>query len=180
VTAEYIIHAKLKNNLLLSRILAKSESVAAFCRESGLSQSAIGELINLKAPALLKDGHWCSLAMKLSEIFGTLPEDLFSEEQQTVQLQTNEAFIEITRQQMLNSPEPFELIESRELLDVLLKNAKLTDRQRTVLQLRFKDDQTLEETAKSMNVSRERVRQHEMKAIRNIQKAAHRLNVFGN
>jgi hypothetical protein len=46
--AEYVIHAKLKNNLILSRILAQHRTVAEFCKQFGLSNSIVGDLINMK------------------------------------------------------------------------------------------------------------------------------------
>lgn len=165
---DYVIHAKLKNGNLLRAILAVSPNVAQFCKEHGLSQSAVGDFINLKNPALLESGGWKESVLKLADILGFLPDELFVEEQQTVRLETNQAYIEISRQQALSCVTGLEKIEQQidvnRVVDKLMANS--TPREKIVIDCRYTQDMTLDETAEIIGVSRERVRQIEAKALR--------------
>jgi DNA-directed RNA polymerase specialized sigma subunit len=115
---EYVIHAKLKNNLLLSRILERYPNVAQFCREHELSNSAVGELIGLKKKARHRK-NWITLAKRLADALSCEPEDLFTEEQSQTSLATNEVFIDISRDRALAMANPLEGIEAKQLLDIL-------------------------------------------------------------
>lgn len=165
---DYVIHAKLKNGNLLRAILAVSPNVAQFCKEHGLSQSAVGDFINLKNPALLESGGWKESALRLADILGVLPDELFVEEQQTVRLETNQAYIEISRQQALSCVTGLEKIEQQidvnRVVDKLMANS--TPREKIVIDCRYTQDMTLDETAKRIGVSTARVRQIEANALR--------------
>lgn len=165
---DYVIHAKLKNGNLLRAILAVSPNVAQFCKEHGLSQSAVGDFINLKNPALLESGGWKESALRLADILGVLPDELFVEEQQTVRLETNKAYIEIGRQQALSCVTGLEKIEQqidvKRVVDKLMANS--TPREKIVIDCRYTQDMTLDETAKRIGVSTARVRQIEANALR--------------
>ena len=58
----------------------------------------------------------------------------------------------------------------KELLEQLKDDAKLTDQQKQVLKYRFEDGLTLEAVGKIFNVTRERIRQIEAKAIKELRK----------
>ena len=175
---EYVIHAKVKNNLLLSRILQDSGTVNGFCLKHGLSPSCVGELINMKKPALLRSGRWSELSCRLADILGCLPEDLFTEEQRTVELRTNEAYIEISRQQALGMVDPIKCLEDTDLIEKLLKTSGLNENQKTVLKLRYEEDLNLDEVAEKFGLTRERIRQIEQKALRKLQSTARKQSVF--
>ncbi len=165
---EYVIHAKVKNNLLLSRILGCAESVAAFCAEHGLSQNLVGELINMKSPAQRKSGKWRPLVTRLAFIFGCEEDDLFTEEQRTAELKTNEAFVEMSRQQALAMADPISLLEGSDLVEKILGYEWLNPREQAVLRLNFVEDKTLKEVAEMQNITIERVRQIRDKALRKL------------
>ncbi len=166
--SDYVIHAKLKNGNLLRAILAVAPNVAQFCNEHGMSASAVGDFINLKNPALLESGGWKESALKLADILGVLPDELFVAEQQTVRLETNQALIEISRQQALSCVTGLEKIEQqidvKRVVDKLMANA--TPREKIVIDCRYTQEMTLDETAKHIGTSRERIRQIEAKALR--------------
>lgn len=163
---EYVIHAKLKNNLLLSRILERYSNVAEFCTQCGLSQSVVGEFINLKLSAITKmRADWRPSAIRIAQALSCEPDDLFSEEQKTVQLASNEAYVEMRSRQIASMTDPMLAIENAGLFDRILNDGKLSDRQRNVLRLRYQFDKTLDEAAATLNVTRERVRQIEAKAL---------------
>ena len=53
-------------------------------------------------------------------------------------------------------------------LERRIKNAKLTERERRVIELRYFNDMTLEETSEEFTLTRERIRQIEMKALKKL------------
>lgn len=169
--AEYVVHAKVKNNLLLSRILAAHKNVAAFCEEHGLAQTKVGDLVNMKTRALGDDG-WKSLPMTLADIFGCDPEDLFSEEQRRLSLRTNEAFIEMTRQQALQCADPLAALDAKDLVAKLIQHSRCTPRERQVLDLRFEQDKTREEIGAMFGVTSSQIQQIEEKALRRLRAVA--------
>lgn len=170
---EYVIHAKVKNNLLLSRILERSTTVAAFCAEHGLPVGPVGELVNLKAPALLhRERGWRELPLRLSDILGVLPEELFSAEQQRLQLATNEVLIEVNHAQALCLVAPVEAFERREALARILAQARLTGRERQILQLRFVDENLQQDCAATLGVTQARIWQIEQSALEKLRAAA--------
>ena len=166
--SDYVIHAKLKNGNLLRAILAVAPNVNAFCVEHKLSPTTVGNLINLRDPALLSTGAWREMPLRLSDILGPLPDELFVAEQQTAQLKTNQAYIDVSRDMALTCATGLERIEekidAKRVIEKIM--TRTTDREREVLDCRYKNDMTLEDTARHMGVSRERVRQIEAKAIR--------------
>jgi len=87
----------------------------------------------------------------------------------------------ISREQMLSISEAFsqsyqmkidDEMDGKKLISIALSNPNLTDRERLVIQMRYgvngAPENTLDECGVAMDVSRERVRQIEMKALRKI------------
>jgi DNA-directed RNA polymerase specialized sigma subunit len=162
---EYVIHAKLKNNLILSRILERYPNVGQFCKDNNLSPSEVGYLINLKERALLKTGQWSHTAKKLAEALQCAPEDLFTDELKDIELKTNQVFIEINRQQLLTHVNPLHVLEQKEVAHKLLE--VLTDRERKIINARYlEDEKTYEQIGKEFDVSTERIRQIERRAFK--------------
>ena len=169
---EYVIHARLKNNLLLSRILSVSKNVHRFCLRYKVNQCSVGLLINLKSPALNGKGSWTKMALRLAEIFVVPPEELFDEEQRVLRLRSNEAFIELSRQTALLYADPIKKLEDTDLVEKLLASG-LTPREEKVLRLRFgvgneEGPMSLEDVGKCYGVTGQRIRDIEKRAIRKL------------
>lgn len=174
---EYVIHAKLKNNLILARILAVAPTVAAFCERNGLSQTAIGNYIAMKKSALTKAGEWRADARKLADALCVDVSEIFTDEQARAELQSNEAYVEMSRQQALACVDPLRAIDQREFVARLLDRAQnLNTRERMVLSMRFGLDdgeaRTLDTIGDALGVTRVRVDQIEQKALRKLRFAA--------
>jgi RNA polymerase sigma factor (sigma-70 family) len=173
---DYRLVVKIKNHRLLKAIEdAGFKTVNAFCQTFNLSAVTVGQLVNLKTPALLKNGEWASMALQIADALLADPEDLFSEAQKTMSLKRNEVHRTYSEVQMLSmmddSPEMLLMIEdSHALAHQMLES--LTPRQQRVLELRFgmndKESCTYREISKLMDVSVERVRQIELGALRQI------------
>jgi len=171
-------------NARIKRAMAAAgfESVAELCRVSGLQDSSVGELINLKVPARKQNGEWRNLAIQLADVLNCMPEDLFSTQQQIAGLKKTVAerdFEEDAIQGFLESHSeplmiPFDFVAHSEAVNKLEDFlGMLTPRERTVLELRYglggEREQMLDEICKKIGgVSKERVRQIEAKAIRKL------------
>lgn len=183
---EYRVQVTVKNNLLLNAIeKAGYKSVSDFCEDAGLRANQVGNLINLKSSPVLKNGELSALAKKILDFLCALPEDLWTEEQLFMKLETNKGYMHLDKQQMdalsygekpQDAPELEDLVMRKELQakvhEVL---GTLRPIQQFVLKMRFgmndqKEMYTLEQIAEKLDVTRERVRQIESKAMRTFQR----------
>ena len=174
------IDVRVRNNLILLKMEEKGiPSVAELCRQmsvqslSGNTQTTIGGLVNMKAPARNKDGSWSASAHSLAEFFRCLPEDLFSDFQQEQALEKNRAQAEMAFadvQTALAAHQTPELAARRTELYDLVQRAlgSLTAREERVVRMRFGLDgpeMTLEVVAELFSTTRERIRMIEAKAL---------------
>lgn len=183
---EYRVQVTVKNNLLLNAIeKAGYKSVSDFCEDAGLRANQVGNLINLKSSPVLKNGELSALAKKILDFLCALPEDLWTEEQLFMKLETNKGYMHLDKQQMdalsygekpQDTPELEDLVMRKELQakvhEVL---GTLRPIQQFVLKMRFgmndeKEMYTLDQIADKLDVTRERVRQIESKAMRTFQR----------
>ena len=173
---DYRITVKVRNNRILKAIEASGATPGnKWCEENGMSYSVIYSLISMKSSPLMASGELRKDAVLLCEVLNCLPEDLWSNEQ-LYPLETNISEIEMDGDQvaalmhngqtsylMDNSAERHQLSEH---IDQVLSN--LSDRERKILNMRFLDDLTLEETGKILGATSERIRQIEAKALRKL------------
>lgn len=181
---EYRVQVTVKNNLLLNAIeKAGYKSISDFCEGAGLRSNQVGNLINLKSSPILNNGEFSTVAKKILDFLCALPEDLWTEEQLFMKLETNKGYMHLDKQQMdalsygekpQDTPELEDLVMRKELqAKVQELVGMLTPKAQLVLKLRFgmNDQQemhTLDEIADKLNVTRERVRQIESKALRKV------------
>ena len=186
---EYRIKVTVRNNLILNAIEgAGYKSLASFCRASGMSQTALGQLISLRQPPLNIDGEFSLLAKKLMEELCALPTDLWTSEQLTLRLKRNSAERDVSAEGMraalgMHAEELLELMKPDDPDDAVLKHEmvdvvgeqldSLTPRESKVLRMRYGigcEEHTLEEVGVMFDVTRERIRQIEAKALRKLKK----------
>lgn len=176
--ADYRLRIKVQNNRLASAIeLAGYGSVAAFSRACGVYGSDVGELLNLRAPAVCKDGTWREVAVKIAAFLMYELPDLFPEDMQALELQRNEVYVAMTRDQVAALlPGPEQACAAQQVRERLLAAVELLPpRQAVVITERFGlggPARTLADVAETLGVSRERVRQLEARALRNLRKKA--------
>ena len=173
------MEVKFRNNIILRKMEEMGiGTVAELCRRTGLFQSTVGELVNMKELPLNVDGSWRLVATRLADFFACLPEDLFSEEQLEMKLETNRAFAETTFgevQALMETSEakcllPDKMAEQSELKALVGKAlGSLSPRYALIVRMRFGinvDEYTCEEVARRLKISASRVRQIEGRALR--------------
>ena len=177
---EYRIKVTVRNNLLFTAIeKAGYKSSAQFCRVNSLSEQSVSAMVAMRMPPINKNGEFCELATQLMEILGAAPTDLWSQAQLTLRLKRNGGekvvsedaipwLLEQNNTMMtLPSPEDEHIkAETSSVINDILNS--LPPRAAKVLRLRFEHDLTLDEIADSFDLSKERIRQIEAKALRKL------------
>lgn len=190
---EYRIDLKIKNNLILKKIEeAGYKTLGEFCRLNGMKNqsSRIGEFINLKRSPLTSEGEFYDIILKISDLLMCSPENLFSEEQMTMELKTNKRSIEVQEAEIKfmiknnnNIKSLEEIIYNENLSNKIEESLNLlTPREEKVLKMRFGIDDgkehTLEAIGKIFGVQKERIRQIEAKALRKLRHPDRRLKLL--
>ena len=175
---DYRLQVRVKNNYLLEKMEERGIKTAAdLSRLSGVSQVQIGHMINLKVSALTNLGHWRTFVLKVSEVLSCLPEDIYPEQHIDAALEKNKSQIKVDKNDLREfmglleseaTTDPVAFLESRERAELVrFAISCLPERSRDVLERRL-DDVTLAEVGGKYDISRERVRQIEMKARRKV------------
>lgn len=184
---EYRIKVTVRNNLILNAIEnAGYKSVSEFCRAVNLPKTALTELIAMRKPPLNQSGEFSEHAKALMEELCALPTDLWTSEQLTLKLKRNTAQRDVSSEgmraalgmhaeellELMKPDDPDEAVLKHEMVNLVeAKLDSLRPREAKMLRLRFGigcEEHTLEEVGKVMDVTRERARQIEAKALRNL------------
>jgi RNA polymerase sigma factor (sigma-70 family) len=183
---EYRIKVTVRNNLLFTAIeKAGYKSSAQFCRANSLSEQSVSAMVAMRVPPINRNGEFCELATQLMEILGAAPTDLWSQAQLTLRLKKNGGEKVVSEDAIpwlleqnntimtLPSPEDEHIkAETSSVINNILNS--LPPREEKVLRLRFEQDLTLDEVADSFDVSKERIRQIEKKALLRLKNIAGR------
>jgi RNA polymerase sigma factor (sigma-70 family) len=184
---EYRIKVTVRNNLILNAIEAAGyKNVSEFCHAVDIHKTALTELVAMRKAPLNLDGEFSACAKALMEGLCALPTDLWTSEQLTLKLKRNSAEREVSAEGMraalgMNAEETLELMKPDDLEETVLKKEmvsvieeqlnSLGPRESKVLRLRFGidcEEQTLEQIADTLDVTKERIRQIEAKALRHL------------
>jgi RNA polymerase sigma factor (sigma-70 family) len=172
---DYRLTIKVRNNRLLKAIEAVGGTPGGkWCAANGLGYSRVNDMVNMTSSPLTAEGELHRDAARLCEVLGKLPEDLWSNEQ-LYPLEKNFSEMEMDHAQVvallpqeqqsyLPDFSEFEQAQTKALVSKAVST--LTQREQKVLRMRFGDDLTLDECANRLDVTRERVRQIEAKALR--------------
>jgi RNA polymerase sigma factor (sigma-70 family) len=178
------VELRAKNNVLWHAIFDHYPSVAAFCAAHGHPhrQGAVGGYLALQSAPYRRDGQLTPVARWLCESLVLSPGELWPPALYQAAIPTMVAgeydpealvsLVEAQRQGALApGPEgPAEASERRRVLTLAL--AQLSPRQAFVLTRRFldADEPTLEQVGQELRVSRSRVREIEVKALRELRR----------
>ena len=167
------VEIKIKNNILYRLIMKESKSVSQFCEKYDLCQETVGKLLSFKrSPRNKYTGEWRRCAIRLSEIFRMLPEDIFDEEfediqKNTISIEGNLSYFDGKLTAKLEAPIKDGLADA--INDIL---RTLPAREKKVIEMRYglngNLEMTLEDIGDMMGVGRERIRQIEAKALRRL------------
>lgn len=181
---EYRVKVTVRNNLILEAIEALGyTSVKAFADTNRISYTVLASMVALKTAPIGTNGEFTKVAKELMEILGAAPSDLWSDEQLTMELKKNSSeravgmrefslyFNRMTTGQ-LEYTTPEEEMERQEVARVVNEQLNtLVPKEARVLCMRFGigcAEMTLDEIAQRFDVSRERIRQIEAKALRKL------------
>ena len=171
---DYKVTIKVRNNRILDAIKeAGGEPGHKWCAVNDLNYGYVNNLINMTDSPLLKSGVLSLTAEKLCDVVGKLPEELWSNDQ-IRPLEKNFTELDMTQEQvmaLLPSHETtyiqdFDKKDLEEVMSVVL--GTLDNKHRKILNLRYKEGLTLDEIAEKYDVTRERIRQIEARALRQL------------
>ena len=163
---DFNVKITVRNNRLLQAIRKKYESVADLSRKMGRSQGAVNALVTMKVKPINEKG-WTELASDVAAMVGKEPVEIWPEHLQDIRLSTSTSEFTIDMdgvKQIMSDNSTEKMIAHSQVLQQL--DTRLTDKQKKVIDMRFKQNMSLEETGKVLGLSRERVRQIECKSIR--------------
>lgn len=172
------LELKVRNGRILSRIEDMGyDSIPKFCKDHELGYQVVLEIITFKrAPISQTTGTWKPSVLALSEVLRVMPEDLFPEEWENIQLKTNRAagFVgmeEVAQVQNHSNPEDDAIMAlAVEKLHSVLDG--LYPRYREVVEKRFglngEEPNSLRAISEEMGISTENVRRMEQLALRRL------------
>jgi DNA-directed RNA polymerase specialized sigma subunit len=163
---DFNVKITVRNNRLLQAILKKYKSVADLARKMNRSQSRVNALVTMKAKPITEKG-WTQLAFDVAAMVGKEPKKLWPEHLQNIKLltSTSEFTIDIEGVKQIMSDNSVEkMIAQSQVLRQL--DTRLNNTQKKVIDMRFHQEMTLEETGKVLGLSRERIRQIECQSLR--------------
>lgn len=181
--SEYNLTLTIRNGLLLAKMRQAGLSTAAeLSRASGVGQSDIGDYLRLlESPYHSQTGELKRSAEKLCDYFGCIIDELFPAGHLLAPLKSNRYEADITADQiaLINGRREPRLLEDLadeddeygNRFEALFDVAGLNAKERTVISLRFVEDQTFDQIGATVGVTRERIRQIERGALRKMRQS---------
>jgi len=177
---DYRIEIKVKNNRLLTKMEAAGYlSVAKFAEALGMNRHTIDRIVQMKSAALDEEGYYRPQALQIAEFLNCTPQDIYPPAQMRGTMKENKAQITANANEVDSltsslrtlafSPERKMILnEANQALKAAMMT--LTPKEQRILDLRYGltygEEKTLDEVGAMFGVSRERIRQQEMKALR--------------
>lgn len=178
---DYILQIKVKNGPMLRQMrLCGIENASELSRLSNVGASEVGHFLNLKWTPLSSYGHVRPQVLRICEALRCLPEDIFPPQHFNAPLENNTAEMEVGLEDIqslaYDRDGMDDAIDREKLLTAALGTLK--PRERQVVEARWGingESKTLDELGDEFNVSRERIRQVEIKAMRKLAHPSHHL-----
>ena len=177
MTADVRMEVRVRNNLILKKIEAAGYKTTAdllkAMKESGIKVTAVRiyRIIAMKDLPEGRHGTWYPDIEKLAMFLKCSPEELFSAKQRSTKLDDNRAVAEIEYEtfERIAVSTPEQLLLSKEMQDLLSKHlCQLPARMERVLRLRYWDQQSGNQIADTLGVTRERAYQLEKRALKKL------------
>tara|TARA_R110000751_G_scaffold64667_2_gene132733 strand:- start:353 stop:943 length:591 start_codon:yes stop_codon:yes gene_type:complete len=174
--SDFNVKISIRNGRLLDAIREDYVSVAEMSRKIGVPSSTICAYINMRqTPLNNKTGDWKDSALNIAGGVSKNPSDLWPEHLQTVRLTQSTGEVSLSGDEVKSirgDADASKLLVHSQVLQNI--SDRLSSRQRRVLNLRYGygGQFTLDECAKDMGLSRERIRQIEASAFRKMRRRA--------
>lgn len=180
--SDYEITIKVRNARIVRAMRAAGmKTQADLARAANVGHTRVGKILAVKLPAYRKNAQWRSDVLRIADALGVMPDELFTERQaqgglKNVTREIGEGDLDqiaaLSGFQAIAPPDEMVLAaETRRMIEKSV--AKLSPRLADVIRRRFglppyERDHTLEEIATALGITRERVRQMEAKALRQL------------
>jgi len=175
---EYLVKVTVRNNLILRRMkelgIKTQEDLAQMCN---MSQPTVSALIGMRIRAVNKvTGDWTDHAYRLALALRADPEDLWTEKQRDMMLDRSSREVSMSEDavmQLASGLGPERMAQhalTSERIDAALDT--LDARERAAVKARFFDGATFDDIGREYGISRERVRQLVMRALRKLRHPA--------
>lgn len=183
MTRDYAITIKITNGRIKTAMQnAGIKNTAELARMAGVSQSAVGKIINLKRAPLTSAGEWSNSVLKIADALGVLPDELFNSSQRIMAVQKNQVTkfvsqdeihrfvtseMNADRLEFLQDNAAIEELQEKAVTEICEEAMKesLTAREIQVLKLHTVKGLTHSEISEQFGVSRTRVQQIERQAL---------------
>lgn len=168
---EYLVKVTIRNNLILRQMKKLGiKTQTELAKLAGIPATTVGMLIGMKKRPLNKlSGEWLDTAFALSAALHMEPEELWTEKQRGMALDSNSREVSMSEDAVMQLASGDRLernfIASKLVADAL---TTLRPREQAVIQARFFDGDTLEEIGNRQGVTKEVIRQLEAKALRKL------------
>jgi DNA-binding CsgD family transcriptional regulator len=176
---EYAVKVTVRNGLILRQMKKLGiKSQTELAELSGVSPSMVGMLIRLKRrPLSAVTGEWLSVAFALSSALRLEPEELWTEKQRGMALESNSREVSMGEEEVMQlasgqgTEQMVQKVLTTRAVDSALK--LLPPREEQVVRRVFLENETLEEISDDLGVTRERVRQISLRALRRLKHKSH-------
>lgn len=172
---------RFRNDLLERLIEESGKTIKQICDEIQVSMGYLYDIKALRTNPLRNDGEYRATAERIAKYFRLTPDILFPDEIYSMTfppklekaIPASRIACFVSSNATVRALPPHELAEASEMKSVLKKLlGNLTPREQRVLQMRFgldgDNEHTLDDVAQDLDVSRERIRQIEAKALRKL------------
>lgn len=172
---DYRVNIKVRNNRLIEAIEESGGQLGGkWCKANNLNYTRVNDLIRLKSSPLAANKiDLSTTAAKLCEVLNKSPNELWSDDLIHPLVQNNIAVKlsapELKQIVQYHENEPDKLFAISEMQDKVNDVVNdLDPREKEVIKMLFFDEYTLEQVGERFDVTRERVRQIEARALRKL------------
>lgn len=172
---DYRVNIKVRNNRLIEAIEESGGQLGGkWCKANNLNYTRVNDLIRLKASPLAANKiDLSATAAKLCEVLNKSPNELWSDDlihplvQNDIAVKLSAPELKQIVQYHENEPDKlFAISEMQDKVNDVVND--LDPREKEVIKMLFFDELTLEEVGERFDVTRERVRQIEARALRKL------------
>ena len=179
---DYRVDVKIRNGRFLGALDKIGMSPSAFAKEYGFSTPDVCGIAAMKFKPTYANGDWKPCVMKLAELAGVMPDDMFTAEQRGT-ITKNTVTMDVSKAELIENFGPGLAISDARPLDKIAEQSdimrivnecisSLEPRHQIAFMGIYASGRTMEDVARQLGVTRERVRQMSLKSRRTIQRKA--------